>query len=185
MQQRTSAAWAEACANDGEFQLAARHWNGGLRLTLGDEELALRLDDGKVSPGKPATDAGVIAYAGPEADWERVLAAVPERFYNDMMASIAAAGGISVEADPVVHAQYYPAAMRAVELLRPAAPATPTREGEAKAPGQLDGGGVWHREGWFGAVLTGSRLLEGTDARARAESFLRSAIRESSKLVGG
>ena len=31
--------WAQKCREDGEFQLAARHWSGGLKLNIGDEQL--------------------------------------------------------------------------------------------------------------------------------------------------
>jgi hypothetical protein len=53
----------------------------------------------------------------------------------------------------------------------------------------LDGNGTWHTEGWIGAVLTGSRLLEG-DADGptqadRARAFLKSAIPAVRKLAGG
>lgn len=43
----------------------------------------------------------------------------------------------------------------------------------------LSGGGVWHSEGWLGAVLTGSTYLDDADVPAqekRTEIFLRSAI---------
>ncbi|MBW1877800.1 MAG: hypothetical protein JRJ84_05520 [Deltaproteobacteria bacterium] len=42
----------------------------------------------------------------------------------------------------------------------------------------LDGGGSWHREGWFGAVLLGSRLAvsPGAEQRTQVEAFLRSAF---------
>ena len=42
--------WAQACAADGEFMLAARHWTGGLRLRIGDEALELTVQDGAVTP---------------------------------------------------------------------------------------------------------------------------------------
>ena len=42
-------AWAAACAADGEFRIAARHWNGGLRLGIGDRELAITVTAGAPS----------------------------------------------------------------------------------------------------------------------------------------
>jgi hypothetical protein len=55
----------------------------------------------------------------------------------------------------------------------------------------VDGGGVWHREGWMGAVLEGPALLDGVregrgrgDARAQAERFLDSAVAACRRLLG-
>lgn len=52
----------------------------------------------------------------------------------------------------------------------------------------LAGRGLWHMEGWTGAVLTGSRLVEGADEPAQAKrvrSFLASAIPAGRRLAGG
>ena len=109
--------WAQACAEDGEFMMAARHWTGTLRLDIGDESLELNLDDGAVAPGTGS--APVVAYSGAREVWDKVLQDVPERFHNDIMANVSVAGGLERDGDPVVHAQYFAAIMRAVELLRP------------------------------------------------------------------
>lgn len=50
----------------------------------------------------------------------------------------------------------------------------------------LDGGGEWHRTGWFGAVLTGTTLVAAgsTAAQARrANAFVRSAIEACGTLM--
>lgn len=64
--------------------------------------------------------------------------------------------------------------------------ANPRPRPEAPAPPTLEAGGEWHREGWFGAVLRASRLLEGDAAgqRARLEVFLRSAVAADRRLLG-
>ena len=111
--------WAETCAADGEFRLASRHWNGGITLSIGDQKLSLSLNEGGVSPGVTQHTDGLIEYAGPEDTWEKLLAQVPERFHNDLMANISQAQGLSLSANSVVHGQYYAAVIRAVELLRP------------------------------------------------------------------
>jgi hypothetical protein len=52
----------------------------------------------------------------------------------------------------------------------------------------LAGRGLWHTEGWTGAVLTGTRLVEGADGLTqveRARSFLASAISAGRRLAGG
>ena len=134
----TASQWAEICASDGEFTLAARHWNGGLKLTIGDGELALPCAEGKVCPGDDLPSDGVIEFAGSEDTWAKVLAAVPERFYNDLMANQSLGLGITRAGDPVVHAQYFAAAMRAVELLRPAATDGQALESESGPAGRFD-----------------------------------------------
>jgi len=50
----------------------------------------------------------------------------------------------------------------------------------------LDGGGIWHTDGWVGAVLPGSRLTSdaaGQEAQVRA--FLNSAVEACTRLVTG
>lgn len=130
--------WAEACAADGEFQQASRHWDGGLRLQIGDTQLEIAVQDGQVRAGASATSAGIITYRGSEKVWSRVLAQVPQRFHNDLMANLTTAQGLARETAAVVHAQYYPAVMRAVELLRPAPAAYPLRAGDVGQAGRLD-----------------------------------------------
>jgi pimeloyl-ACP methyl ester carboxylesterase len=138
MQLPTDEEWARACAADGEFGLAARHWTGGLTLAVGEAELSLRLTDGAVSPGRAESAEGLLTYAGPADVWEQVLAAQPPRFHNDIMANLTVGGGLNRQVDPVVHAQYYPAVMRAVELLRPAEPPFMPMRDEARPPGAFD-----------------------------------------------
>ena len=67
----TAQAWAQSCADDGEFVLAARHWNGGLKLRIGEREVTLAVADGSVSSddGVPSgngapSDNGVLEFSG-------------------------------------------------------------------------------------------------------------------------
>ncbi|MDA0978000.1 MAG: alpha/beta hydrolase [Proteobacteria bacterium] len=118
MQLPTAEQWAERCRVDGEFMLAARYWQGGIRLTVGDRQLAVSVNEGQPTASSlPAT--GVIGLSGSESVWEKVLAAVPSRFNNDAMANMMQGQGLALQSDRVVFAQYYAAATRAIELLRP------------------------------------------------------------------
>ncbi len=117
--------WARACSADGEFQLAARHWTGGLRLRIGDELLALAVIDGSASPPTASPSGHWIEYAGNNLVWQEILSPVPPRFSNDLVARMSTHGGLAVTGDPLTAAQYYGAIMRAVELLRPAIPINP------------------------------------------------------------
>ena len=110
--------WAERCAEDGEFVLASRYWTGGLVLSIGQDQLTLGLNNGEVSSTIGANQSGVVEYSGPVDVWQDILQPTPKRFHNDLMANISTAGGIQREGDALVHAQYYAAIMRAVELLR-------------------------------------------------------------------
>ncbi len=108
--------WADACASDGEFRLAARHWNGGLNLNVGETTLSLRLDDGEVTAG--VAEDGVIEFSAEESVWAKFFAETPPRFHNDVMANFSTGSGITPGGRELVYAQYYGAAMRALELLR-------------------------------------------------------------------
>ena len=131
----TAAGWAEKCAGDGEFILAARHWNGGLKLKVGEEALSIKLDDGAVSAGEASE--GIIEFAGSEDVWARFLAQTPPRFHNDVMANISTDSGLERGGHELVYAQYYAAAMRALELLREGASNGPAAKPRPRA-GQFD-----------------------------------------------
>jgi pimeloyl-ACP methyl ester carboxylesterase len=109
--------FAAACLADGEFMLAARYWNGGLVLQIGDEHIALNVAEGAPAAGDPDGKTGTITLSAPANVWEQILAPVPPRFMNDILPPIAA-GLMTRSGDDVVFAQYYPAIMRAVEILR-------------------------------------------------------------------
>lgn len=109
--------WAELCAADGEFQIAARHWQGGVRLGLAESEYCLSVQDGDISANPPTGD--VLSYeAGPDV-WDKLLASVPPRLHTDIFAVLSTGGSLTVGGDATLAAQYYPAVMRALELLRP------------------------------------------------------------------
>jgi pimeloyl-ACP methyl ester carboxylesterase len=127
----------QACAADGEFRLAARHWTGGLALTIGDVGLALAVENGEPRPGPPVAGIGVIEVAGSSEVWERFLAPTPPRFHNDL-GPLIQFGALERRADPVVAAQYYAATMRALELLRPAEPFADTPRDESGAMPRFD-----------------------------------------------
>ena len=96
--------------------LAARYWDGGLRLVIGTQTLELSVRSGVPEPDADLS-GGVIELAAEPSVWEKILAAVPERFHNDVMANVMQSQGIQRNADPVVFAQYFAAAARAIELL--------------------------------------------------------------------
>jgi len=119
----TSQTLAAACADDGEFRIAARFWTGGLRLEIGDAVAAITLTNGAVSAGDPGKGgAGVVTLGGAPPVWDKQLSARPPRFYNDIFNLTGPGGELTIDADGVLLAQYFAAVMRAIELLRPADP---------------------------------------------------------------
>ena len=89
-----SATFMHRCSSDGEFMLAARHWNGGIRLLIGETLLGFSLEDGVPVPGD--ADSNVIQFSGSEAVWQKVTSAVPERFHNDLMANVSTGSGFAL-----------------------------------------------------------------------------------------
>ena len=133
----TSERLALLCADDGEFQLAARHWTGGLRLEDPDGAIGLTFVEGAMAAGAPPADAaGVIALSAAESVWAELLAATPPRLSNDIFLLIGA-GRMTSLGEAIVYAQYYPAAMRAIELLRPPVAAAQARQ-PRRAAGDFD-----------------------------------------------
>lgn len=129
--------WAAECMSDGEFIQAARHWSGGLSLNIGERRLSLLMQDGQVAT-HANTSATIIEYSGADSVWSDVLSSVPTRFHNDLMANVSVGGGLSWQGDRTLHAQYYPAIMRAVELLRPTGEDYPLRKGDVREQGHVD-----------------------------------------------
>ncbi|MEM8922851.1 MAG: alpha/beta hydrolase [Actinomycetota bacterium] len=143
---RTSTELLERCRADGEFVLAARHWNGALRLDFGGSVAAITLVDGEPVAGDPGPEAdGALTLTGPSATWEQMLAPVPPPFANDI--APARALGLRRMGDELLYWQYAAAAQRAVELLRaPSASASPS------APPSGSAAPVGHRPTAAGTV---------------------------------
>ncbi len=112
---------ARRCAEDTMFLLAARHWTGGLRFGIGAAEEVVAVRDGRVvlpegGDGDGSLPEPTITFSGPEDVWARLLAEVPPPMFNDLLPALGR--GLTMRSDPEELWQYYPAAQRAVELLR-------------------------------------------------------------------
>ena len=106
---------------DGEFRYAARAWSATLRLDVGDDSRALRIEDGVVTGVEavsPDADADAFVRA-PAATWSELLAETPRPFYQDLTGA-ALHHGVELPEDPLAYAAYYPALRRIVQLLRDA-----------------------------------------------------------------
>ena len=113
---RTSEVLAARCAADGEFRLASRYWNGGLRLVMGDHVVAVMVTEGAVSAGDPGEGEGVVTLTGSADLWDCLLAPVPAPYFHDV--APAQALGLVRSGPELTYWQYSPAIQRAVELLR-------------------------------------------------------------------
>ena len=71
---------ASACNADGEFRLAARFWNGRLRLVAGEHVVDLALDNGVANVRAGEGKSGIIELAAPGDLWEPLLSPVPPGF---------------------------------------------------------------------------------------------------------
>ena len=93
---------------------------------------------GAPTAGDPGRDApGVVTLTADPSVWAKLLSARPPRFYNDVF-NIQGRGELGVHADHVLYAQYYPAVMRALELLRPADPGVAASPESTARPGAFD-----------------------------------------------
>ncbi len=110
---------ARRLGSDGEFRVASRQWTATLRLDVGDESHAIRLQDGRVesvSACPPAADCDIFITA-PRDTWKEMLQPVPRPFYQDLLAA-AMHHGVALNADLLEIAPYYPALRRLLEILR-------------------------------------------------------------------
>ena len=115
----TSKELASTLLQDGEFMLAARYWNGGFTLSTGKQRVEIKVEDGVPSAGKPE-EGDIVEFEGPGELWEGLLAPVPPRYFHDI--AVVMSLGMELKTDRLSFSQYYPAVMRAVELMRPANP---------------------------------------------------------------
>lgn len=129
--------WVRRCAADGEFTLASRHWDGGLSLQIGQSTLAIHMANNAVKAG-PHPNGKILEFTAEAAVWEKILAATPARFHNDLTAKRFVDNELRFKGDGVMHAQYYSAVMRAIELLRPESASQPKGTLAEKPAGHID-----------------------------------------------
>jgi pimeloyl-ACP methyl ester carboxylesterase len=110
------AALRELANNDPEFRLAARYWTATVVMEIGAARHEIVIRDGAITGIGPADQDSAcdILVAGSEAQWEKLLAAVPPPWYQEFLFA-----GFRVEGDLIgAVAPYYPALRRLVVLLR-------------------------------------------------------------------
>jgi hypothetical protein len=116
---------AAAANADGEFQIAARLWNGDLRFDLGDDAFILRMREGRIEKFTPleksqlATITGDVRISAPDHDWLEMLKPVPKAFFQDLMAAVTRQN-FRLDGDLVAFYPYYRATCRLIEIMRTA-----------------------------------------------------------------
>ena len=112
-------ALAQRLDSDGEFRLTSRQWTATVRLDVGTQSYAIRLEDGRIrtvtacAGGSPCD----VFVSAPPTTWERLLEPVPRPFYQDLLAAVMH-HGVMMNADLLDIAAYYPALRRLLEILR-------------------------------------------------------------------
>ena len=109
-----------AARADPEFNLAARFWDGDLRLEAGDEAVVLEMRGGKAAdlgPAAAATSSPAIRVAATPEQWREMLAPVPRPFYQDVNAAVFH-HGVTLDAPVTEFGPHYRAIARLIELMR-------------------------------------------------------------------
>ena len=104
---------------DAEFAIAGRDWTATLRLDVGDEHTRLRFEAGALTEIEPCTEneACDVFVAAPKEEWEKLLAATPRPFYQDLFGA-QLHHDVRLNPDALAYAAYYPALRRLVQILR-------------------------------------------------------------------
>ena len=107
---------AAALLEDDEFLLAARYWDGGFSFEIAEtHRIDITVKEGAPSSGRAAGGKQIVI-AGPAEIWTPLLMNVPPRFMNDLAVTLSL--GMELKSDDLTYSQYYPAVMRAVEVMR-------------------------------------------------------------------
>lgn len=82
--------FVDALNADGEFAIAARYLNGGLKLYFERDALLLTFRDGRLANIAPGAkfDSADVTIKGPASAWREFLQPVPRPFFHDMFAAI-------------------------------------------------------------------------------------------------
>ncbi|MCE0761907.1 hypothetical protein LWC35_03120 [Pseudonocardia kujensis] len=120
---------ATAMAADPEFRLQARYLSTSIRVVVGDSQrFTIQVRDGVVTEIDPEVtlfDPYAVLLQGTEEQWSKLLAAVPEPFYQDFFPA-ALRHGFRLEGDLETIMAYYPALRRLGDLMRSVSPAAVT-----------------------------------------------------------
>jgi hypothetical protein len=119
MRERALARLPDAANNDGEFQIAARLWDGDVVLVSGDDAVRLTIKSGRIveTAATPKDTAAQIRIVGPADGWGKMLQPAPPAFYQDVFAATYY-HGFKIDGAIEDVGPYYPALRRLIELLR-------------------------------------------------------------------
>ena len=109
----------EAANADPEFRIAARFWNGAIRIEIGERAYTLEVCDGAIVRFASASNghAHSVRIAAPEEAWRKFLEPVPRAFFHDLGAAVTREGFV-LEGDLMSFWPYYPAMRRLFDVMR-------------------------------------------------------------------
>lgn len=102
-------------ARDIEFKMMAKGWTGGFVFHVGENTIAINVQNGVPSDDIPVRGE-IFTFVGPEELWSALFMPTPPRFANDLAPLMLA--GLQMTGDELAFTQYYAAIMRAVEIIR-------------------------------------------------------------------
>lgn len=99
---------------DGEFRRGARLWTGSFAFQDEASCICIELQDGRLAGVTSAGGTPDVTITGPAAGWEKVFAAVPPPYYQDLMGGAVGRHGFTFSGDLTTLLAYYAAIQRAV-----------------------------------------------------------------------
>ena len=110
---------------DPEFKIAARFWDGTVKVGMGEHTLILKIKDGVLQDVLEPAGSNLmvvmreydIEVSAPEAEWVQFLQEKPRRFYHDLFAAVVR-HDFTWGGDMQMWFAYYGALRRMFELMR-------------------------------------------------------------------
>lgn len=122
MKHINAAQFMEMANNDPEFKIAARYWNTTLKLEAGTALFMVTIKDGRIdgidsNPGLMEDWDFDFFIRASDAEWEKLLAPVPEPFYQAVVPAVML-HGFDHGGDFESFCAYYRAISRMIEIMR-------------------------------------------------------------------
>lgn len=110
----------KALNEDPEFRLSARYWNGRVKLDFGERVYIVDVHDGvveRIEEDPTMYDPCDLSISASSGEWEKLLAATPRPFYQDMY-SASVHHDFDIEGDLEQFFAYHAALRRMTQIMR-------------------------------------------------------------------
>ena len=74
--------WTERCNADGEFSIAARHWNGGIKIIADATAMCIGVENGIAGIYQPEHAHGTLTFEAPAATWEKTTRRIASKVFQ-------------------------------------------------------------------------------------------------------